>query len=137
MIVTIAISAALLVMQVSDINAPQTPTDPDQAGVIYWQGGTMVYAHNYLAGGLLYDMRTGDTITVMMDDGSEQEYILLRKTVAAPENWIRSIIAYSSPKSITFVTCWPEFPAPYQGNLLAQFVPIEPADPRTTRTEKP
>lgn len=137
MITTIAVAASLIVLQMGNINAPQTPTDPDQAGVIYWDGGTMIYAHNYLAGGLLYDMRAGDTITVTTEDGEEKEYILLRKTVTAPENWIRSIISYSSPTSITFVTCWPEFPAAQQGNLLAQFVPIAPADPRIERTEKP
>ncbi len=134
-ILTIAISASLLLLQAGDINAPITPTQPDQAGVIYWDGGTMIYAHNYLAGGLLYELKEGDIITATFEDGREREYVLMLKRVIEPDRWHKAIVTYSSPNTLTFVTCWPEFPAPQQGNLIVQFAPLE-KDKKAERFDK-
>ncbi len=123
-IITLVILQSLLLLEESEINKPITPMDENKAGVIYWHDGTLIFAHNYLAGTLLYELSVGDIITAKFENDTTKRYILTRKKITTKNKWIPDLEELSNKDSLTFVTCYPEFPSPQLGYYLFQFEPF-------------
>jgi len=83
----------------------ETTTREGYANVEYWDGGTMVYAHNYLTGREFYRIMS---VMGLLPNGLLQAYEIKKSIVYTGQDWEKVISEYSSPGSITLVTCYPE-----------------------------
>lgn len=107
-----------------------------------WQGGTLIYAHNYLSGAEFYNLDIGEIVTAYYSDGSTKEFEVVKKDAYAfgnPVNkselrvdyqWVemgKVISMYSAPDSITLFTCYPE-DGQTTGRLLVELSPYQTRD---------
>jgi hypothetical protein len=104
-----------------------------------WQGGTLIYAHNYLSGVEFYNLEIGEIVTAYYSDGSTKEFQVIKKDAYAfgnsddklemrvDQQWIemgKVINMYSAPDSITLFTCYPE-DGQTTGRLFVELNPLE------------
>ncbi len=90
---------------ISLIAVMSTVTTTDRIGYANlheWQGGTLMYAHNYLSGAEFYK---AETITVYYDDGDTQIFDAIYAARVPSVNWTYEIQEHSTPGTITLVTC--------------------------------
>lgn len=97
------IQGNLFSVQEAPTTAP-SPTEPDIVDVEYWYGGNLIHAHNYLAGGVFYDM---DAFTVFLADGTNQDFEVVSRSAIMEADWETYLIEHSSLDTLTFVTCYP------------------------------
>lgn len=80
-------------------------TDKDgYANIQAWDGGTIIYAHNYLSGGLFYELRS---VSALYDNGDVVPMRIKNKVVYTSD-WDKTLTDYSDPSTITLVTCYPQ-----------------------------
>jgi len=100
---------------------PNVPTEKNQFSMYDWGNGTFVYAHDYLAGGILNELQVGEVIIL---DG--RYYLLSGVTIHWMDEgtrvWVEKVGRYSSADTLTFITCHPE--EGRDGRLILQFSPI-------------
>ena len=101
-----------------------TTTQADAANIETWYDGTLVYAHNNLAGAQFY---TAETITALYSDGSARQYQTQARTVTTSEAWETNLLNYSTPETITLATCYPEN-ATASWRLLVQLAEVNNDD---------
>lgn len=74
------------------------------ANIEYWHDGTLIYAHNYLSGSEFYDF---DIVTAVYSDGSAKKFEIQKQIVIDKADWGTTILDYSTPETLTLVTCYP------------------------------
>ena len=87
-----------------DITSNPTTLRNGYANVQEWDGGTLVYAHNYLSGGLLYEL---EDVSAVYSNG-DIVHMQVKKRIVYTSNWKKTLSDYSSPTTLTLVTCYPE-----------------------------
>jgi len=103
-IVALVINAQAIMLIVSHTYLP-TVERTGYANIETWSGGTLIYAHNYLAGANFDD---AETMTMIYADGSTKEFEVSRTIVTDNADWTATILDYSTPKTITLATCYTE-----------------------------
>lgn len=87
------------------VSQSETTSRNGYANIQVWNGGVMIYAHNYLAGKEFYHL---ENITALYSNGSTQEMVVKDREVYTGTRWDEFITKYSSPETLTLVTCYPE-----------------------------
>lgn len=140
----------ILASKLLTVTAPQSIAAPSEVGVLaqmYSDQSTFVYAHSDLSGSMFYDLRLGDKITAIYNDGSTQVFEVREvNAYAAKSNiiarsggdfdlrvgsqWIpiTGVMAMmSTPGGITLLTCYAGDRGfgIVTGRLFVELVPVE------------
>lgn len=73
------------------------------ANIEQWNDGTLIYAHNYLAGAQFDE---AETMTILYADGSARQFEVTRTIVIEHADWATTLLEYSTPETITLATCY-------------------------------
>jgi hypothetical protein len=88
-----------------------------------WQGGTVVYSHNWQGGQYFYDMQGA---VISFADNTSAEYIVTKSMVYTPlETWVGFLPQYSRPGDVTLVTCYPKT-GRTSWRMVVQLTPVSP-----------
>jgi hypothetical protein len=88
-----------------------------------WQGGTVVYSHNWQGGQYFYDV---ESAVISFADNTSAEYKVTKKQVYTPlEQWTKFLSAYSAPGDVTLVTCYPRN-GRTSWRMVVQLTPVNP-----------
>lgn len=102
--IALLINAQAIVLIASHTNLP-TIERTGYANFETWFDGTLIYAHNYLAGAAFDD---AETMTVLYADGSVKQFEVTRTIVIDNTDWTATLLEYSTPETITLATCYTE-----------------------------
>lgn len=116
------------------------PKGAEQVAVIDWVGGTIGLAHNYMSGEHFHDLQLGDTIYIVNEDHElvklqvvmRGEYLFEGEPSVTGNLWVdggmitisQLIEKYSSPGSLTLITCWPRG-GETTGQLILKLSPVQ------------
>lgn len=112
--------------QLLTVTAPQSISAPNDRGVLAqmeYHEKPIVYAHSYLSGTLFYDLRKGDIIPVVYNDGEYKKFVVTdikihisRKTkdprnfdLLIKDEWIpmsKVLSMYTTKDGLLLVTCY-------------------------------
>ena len=102
MIVALIINAQAIILITSHTYLPTTERT-GYANIEQWYDGTLIYAHNYLAGA---DFDEAETMTVIYADGGAKQFEVTRTVVIEHADWTSTLLDYSTPDTITLATCY-------------------------------
>lgn len=124
MIVALIINAQVILLITSHTYLP-TIERTGYANIEQWYDGTLIYAHNYLAGAAFDD---AETITAIYADGSAKQFGVIRTIVIDGADWTTTLLDYSTPETITLATCYPEHAANTSMRLIVELAEVHNDD---------
>lgn len=97
------------------VAVPDTSTTISEVGyanIHQWDGGTLVYAHDYMSGSEFYDLVANEIVVAGYSDGTQIDYrvtgagIYTYREVVDFAEWERILRSMSGDKILTLVTCY-------------------------------